>query len=244
MSFAPVTVAGPSRDAHLVITCEHASPNVPPEYAGLGLSAEHLRDHIAWDIGAATVSDELARQLHAPAVLSGASRLLVDCNRDLGDADLMPQQSCGVSIPGNACIAADERQTRLQRFYEPYHASIDALLASHPGALLLSVHSFTPALHGRQRPFDVGVLFDAYDDLARQLADATTAAGFAVRLNEPYSGLDGLIFSARHHGQRHRLRYVELEINNRLLRDDAAARAVARRLVDAVGTLAGVAPRA
>jgi predicted N-formylglutamate amidohydrolase len=56
-------------------------------------------------------------------------------------------------------------------------------------------------------------------------------------LNEPYSGLDGLIFSARAHGQRHGLRYVELEINNRLLRSDAEARAVAGRLADAVGAL-------
>lgn len=237
MSFAPVTVAGPARGARLVITCEHASPDVPSEYANLGLSDEHLRDHIGWDIGAAAVCDELARQLDAPAVLSGASRLLVDCNRALGDADLMPPQSCGVAIPGNARIDAPERAARLQRFYEPFHAAVDATLASHPGALLLSIHSFTPALHGRERPFDIGVLFDAFDAVARRLAAATAAAGFGVRLNEPYSGFDGLIYSARTHGQRHGLRYVELEINNRLLRTDTAARAIARRLVDAVGEL-------
>ena len=52
---------------------------------------------------------------------------------------------------------------------------------------------------------------------ARRIA----AAGFSVRMNEPYSGLDGLIFSARSHGRRHGLRYLELEINNRLLRRDA-----------------------
>ncbi|MDX2168816.1 MAG: N-formylglutamate amidohydrolase [Deltaproteobacteria bacterium] len=237
MSFVPVTVAGPARDARLVITCEHASPDVPAEYANLGLAAEQVRDHIGWDIGAAAVSDELARQLNAPAVLSGASRLLVDCNRGLTDHDLMPHQSCGVAIPGNTRIDASERRARLQRFYEPFHAAIDATLASHPDALLLSIHSFTPALHGRQRPFDVGVLFDAFDDVAERLAAATSAAGFAVRMNEPYSGLDGLIFSARLHGRRHGLRYVELEINNRLLRSDGDARAVARRLVDAVGAL-------
>lgn len=237
MSFAPVTVAGPGRDARLVITCEHASPDVPAEYDGLGLHAAQLRDHIGWDIGAAAVSEELARQLDAPAVLSGASRLLVDCNRDLADHDLIPPRSCGVAIPGNARVDLDERAERLRRFYAPFHDAVDATLASHRGALLLSIHSFTPALHGRERPFDVGVLFDAFDDLAQRLAHAATAAGFATRLNEPYSGLDGLIFSARTHGQQHGLRYIELEINNRLLRSDAAARAVARRLVDAVGAL-------
>jgi predicted N-formylglutamate amidohydrolase len=237
VSFAPVTVAGPTRDARLVITCEHASPDVPSEYANLGLTAEHLRDHIGWDIGAAAVSDELARQLNAPAVLSGASRLLVDCNRALTDADLMPPHSCGVAIPGNARIDAPERAARLQRFYDPFHDAVDATLAAHPDALLLSIHSFTPALHGRERPFEIGVLFDVFDDLAQRLATATEAAGFGVRLNEPYSGLDGLIYSARAHGERHGLHYVELEINNRLLRTDAEARAIARRLVDAVGQL-------
>lgn len=242
MTGAPVTIAGPAGGARLLVTCEHASPDMPAEYAGLGLAADQRHDHIGWDIGAATLTDELARQLAAAAVLSGASRLLVDCNRDLPDADLMPAHSCGIAIPGNAAIDAGERAARLQRFYDPFHAAVDAALAAHPQALLLSVHSFTPTLHGRERPFDVGVLFDAFDDLAGALAAGVAAAGFTVRLNEPYSGYDGLIFSARHHGRRHARRYVELEVNNRLLRHDADARAVARRLADAIGALAAAPP--
>lgn len=237
MSFAPVTLAPPGPGAGLVLTCEHASPAVPAEYANLGLAPPRLRDHIGWDIGAATVTEELSRHLHAPAVLSAVSRLLVDCNRDLTDADLMPAESHGIAIPGNAHIDAAERHARLQRFYEPYHAAIDASVRVRPAALLLSIHTFTPELNGRQRPFDVGVLFDAYDHLAHALAADLAAAGLDVRMNEPYSGLDGLIYSARRHGRRHGTRYLELEINNRLLRRDGEARAVARRLVDAVGRL-------
>ena len=237
MSFAPVTLAPPTPGAGLVLTCEHASPAVPAEYTNLGLAPRLLRDHIGWDIGAATVTEELSRQLRAAAVLSAASRLLVDCNRDVADADLMPHESCGIPIPGNTRIEDDDRRVRLERFYEPYHAAVDATVRARPDALLLSIHTFTPELHGRERPFDVGVLFDAYDDLATALAADVAAAGFAVRMNEPYSGLDGLIFSARHHGRRHGARYLELEINNRLLRRDDEARAVARRLVDAVARL-------
>jgi predicted N-formylglutamate amidohydrolase len=216
---------------------------MPAEYANLGLAARQHEDHIGWDIGAAAVSEELASQLDAAVVLSGASRLLVDCNRDLPDADLMPSASCGVAIPGNARIDAAERAARLAQFYDPFHTAVDAALAAHPGALLLSVHSFTPALHGRERPFDIGVLFDAFDDLAQQLAASPASADFAVRLNEPYSGLDGLIFSARSHGRRHGVGYVEIEINNRLLRTDADAQAIAVRLTDAVGTLLATSTR-
>lgn len=237
MSFAPVTLAARAPDAGLLLTCEHASPAVPPEYHDLGLAAAQLRDHIGWDIGAAIVTEELGRQFGAPAVLSAASRLLVDCNRDLADADLIPAASCGVSIPGNLAVDDDERAERLARFYQPYHQAIDVQARRHPRAVLLSVHTFTPELHGRPRPFDVGVLFDEHSDLARTLAAGVSAAGFSVRLNEPYSGFDGLIFSARSHGRRHARRYVELEINNRLLRRDADARAVARRLVEAVAAL-------
>jgi predicted N-formylglutamate amidohydrolase len=233
----PISLSGATDRPRLVLTCEHASPAVPDEYDDLGLTREQLGDHIGWDIGAAAVTSELSRQLGASAVLSAASRLLVDCNRDLDDADLMPHSSHGVVIPGNGVIDAAERTQRLASFYDPYHAAIDAELSRQSDALLLSVHSFTPELNGCARAFDVGVLFDGFDDLAQDFARSITASGFTVRMNEPYSALDGLIFSARSHGRRHGARYLELEINNRLLRGDASARTVAARLVDAVGAI-------
>ncbi len=233
---APVILPGGAH-APLVLTCEHASAYVPGEYADLGLTPADLRDHIGWDIGAAVVTTELARRLDVPAVLSGASRLLVDCNRGHADCDLIPHESHGVVIPGNANLSVEERARRLARFYDPYHAAIDATLAQHRGAMLLSVHSFTPRLNGRERAFDVGVLFDAFVDFAELLAAEIATVGYRVRLNEPYSGLDGLIHSARCHGQRHGVRYLELEINNGLLREYDAARAVAARLVSPVRTL-------
>jgi predicted N-formylglutamate amidohydrolase len=236
----PITLPGSAAAARVVLTCEHASPTVPDEYEGLGLAPELLIDHIGWDIGAAELAAALGSALGAPAVLSAASRLLVDCNRALGDTDLMPHQSCGVTVPGNATIDAAERARRLTRFYDPYHTAIDAQLEEHPGALLLSVHSFTPELNGCTRPFDVGVLFDDFDDLAHRLADRISAAGLSVRMNQPYSGLAGLIFSARSHGRRHGLRYLELEVNNRLLRSDAGVRDVATRLIDAVASMAAL----
>jgi predicted N-formylglutamate amidohydrolase len=94
----------------------------------------------------------------------------------------------------------------------------------------VSVHTFTPELRGVRRALEVGVLYDDHVPLAGTLADALAAAGLVVRHNEPYSGLDGLIYSARVHGTRHGLRYVELEVNNGLLRDDAGVDAVAAKV--------------
>ena len=99
------------------------------------------------------------------------------------------------------------------------------------------MHSFTPELNGRQRPFDVGVLFDDYDDLAVALADGVGGG----RLRGAHER--AVLRPRRPHLQRPlarapaSTRYLELEINNRLLRRDDEARAVARRLVDAVGRL-------
>ena len=140
--------------------------------------------------------------------------------------------------PATPPSTAEGRAERLTRFYEPYHAAVDVQLRGYPDALLLSIHSFTPELGGRTRPFDVGVLYDDFDGLADAFARDIASAGFAVRMNEPYSGLDGLIFSARSHGRRHGLRYLELEVNNRLLRRDADVRAIAARLLEPIANLA------
>ncbi len=233
----PVAVRNATGRAPLLLTCEHASAAIPAPYANLGLAADDVFDHIGWDIGAAWVTDELSLQLDAPAVLSSVSRLLVDCNRPVDAADLMPAASHGVSIPGNADLSPTERAYRLAAFYDPYHETIDGALAVGRPAFLLSVHSFTPALNGAHRPFDIGVLYDDFEPMATALADRIAGAGLAVRMNEPYSGLDGLIFSARRHGRRHDVPYLEIEINNALLRREEGARELARRLVEAVRAL-------
>ena len=231
---APVSIIAGAEPGRLVLTCEHASCAVPVEYDHLGLDTDALRDHVGWDIGAQRVTETLAHTLHAPAVLAGVSRLVIDCNRDLSDHDLIVAESHGVPIPGNAGIDAEERRRRVRDFYEPYHAAVDATLAQHPGAFLLSVHSFTPSLNGRERRFDVGVLFDVFAAEAQQVGTALAQEGLQVRYNEPYSGLDGLIFSARTHGMRHGLRYIELEVNNRLLREAAGVARISAAVARAV----------
>ena len=209
----------------LLLTCEHASHAVPAEYDKLGIADDDLRRHIGWDIGARGVVETLAHALDAPAVCSGYSRLLIDCNRRLSDADLIVGESDGTTIPANREVSAQERQRRIARFYHPYHETIDRLITDRKGQelRLLSVHSFTSVLRKQERPFDIGVLFDRYEELAQDLGRRLHAQGYRVRDNEPYSGYDGLIFSACDHGERHGLVYLELEINSRLIAIPAQA---------------------
>jgi predicted N-formylglutamate amidohydrolase len=231
------TLINSESSSSLVLTCEHASCAVPAEYDDLGLDPEQLAEHIGWDVGAGALTEALAQRLGAPAIQSAVSRLVIDCNRDLADHDLIVAESHGVYVPGNQRVDTLERDRRIREFYDPYHDAVDAALAPRPGALLLSVHSFTPALNGRERRFDIGVLFDGFATEAEQLGGALAAGGLSVRYNQPYSGLDGLIFSARTHGMRHGLRYLEIEVNNRLLRAATGIDAIATAVVPALRPL-------
>src|ERR1700732_2470930 len=57
---------------------------------------DHLRSrklrHSVGVIGAAEVTRRLAALLDAPAVLCGYSRLVIDCNRGLGDPTSIPEE--------------------------------------------------------------------------------------------------------------------------------------------------------
>ncbi len=230
----PVAIRQPAVAAPIVLTCEHASCAIPLEYDALGLGHDEIADHIGWDIGAADLTATLAASLDAAAVFSSVSRLLIDCNRSLLDHDLIVEHTHGVHVPGNQRLDADERARRLRDYYDPYHVAIDALLQRHGAANLLSVHSFTPELNGRERRFDVGVLYDEYERDARHVGEHIAESGLRVRYNQPYSGLDGLIYSARTHGANHARRYIELEVNNVLLRDTASINRIAAIVLPAV----------
>ena len=231
----PPAVVNARGRGSLVITCEHAARLVPPHYENLGLAARQLDRHIGWDIGARAVAEVVSSALDAPAVFAPYSRLLIDCNRDLGDHDLIAAQSDGAVIPANRAVAAGEKSARIERFYRPFHRAVDRVLEGRRGtSLLLSLHSFAPVLGAQRRDFDVGVLFDEYKNPAAALGGRLAETGLRTRYNEPYSGEAGLIFSARSHGKRHGVPYLELEINQSLIASTAGARAVGRKIVKAL----------
>jgi predicted N-formylglutamate amidohydrolase len=238
VSFPAFVAHSGARDAAFAFTCEHASNVVPAPYADLGLGPLELADHVAWDIGAGALARRLAEAFGAPLVESACSRLVIDCNRDLHDHDLIVTDTHGVAVPGNQHLSAADREDRIARWHRPYHDAIDAMLEGRPAeTILVSIHSFTPELRGTKRELEVGVLYDDHVPLAGALADAIAAQELVVRHNEPYSGMDGLIHSARVHGTRHRLRYVELEMNNGLLRNEAGMGAMAEKVGAALRTL-------
>lgn len=229
---APFTLIPPvpGRTSPLLFLCDHASNRLPPEYDGLGLAKCLFETHIAYDIGAASVTRALAEAYGAAALLGGVSRLLIDLNRGADDPTLVMRLSDGSIIPGNRGAGPDEVANRLARFHAPYHAAIAGEMARiGKDAILISIHSFTPAWKGVKRPWEIGVLYGRDARLARPLMRQLTAAGFVVGDNEPYTGaLEGDTLDI--HGTKTGHANVLIEIRQDFLDHPAKAENFAMRL--------------
>ena len=58
--FAPLRRIDGRFEAGVLFLCDHASPALPEAYGDLGLTPEHFTRHIAYDIGAAALTEALA----------------------------------------------------------------------------------------------------------------------------------------------------------------------------------------
>lgn len=222
-----------SRRGTLVFVCDHASNALPETYGTLGLGAAALAEHIAYDIGAGAVARALAGAYGANAILARWSRLLIDLNRGADDPTLIMKLSDGRIVPGNARIDSAETVRRMKDFYAPYHAAIaDEIAQARDAGLaptIISIHSFTPVWKGSRRPWEIGVLWDRDDRLARPLMAALARAGFRVGDNEPYSGEleNDCLYT---HGTMNGLPHVLIEIRQDLIGTPLHAEAFALRL--------------
>ncbi len=202
-----------------LLACDHASSRVPLFLGNLGLSPAGLDGHIAVDIGAAVLTRKLAALMQVPAVLSGYSRLVVDCNRHLTDPSAFPAISDGVVIPGNQRLSDDQRNVRTAALYWPYHAAVAgglSRLAALPA--LLAIHSFTPSLNGVSRPWHVGVLWDTDARIAGPLLETLRSdAALRVGDNEPYSGRHPAGYTIDAHAESRGLPHVSIEVRQDLL---------------------------
>lgn len=186
-------IIGEDRPARWLVTCDHATNRVPAEIAGgsLGIAAEDMARHIAFDPGAAGVATALGEQLDAPVILSNFSRLVIDPNRGEDDPTLVMKLYDGTIIPANRHVDAAEGERRLNLLYRPYHRAYARLAARQPDTVILAIHSFTPCLRGRPpRPWHLGVLHSHLDGRLSQalLSRLRAETDLCVGDNEPYGG--------------------------------------------------------
>ena len=230
------TVGNPQTGATLIIS-DHASASVPVDI-DLGVPFDPDRDHEAVDIGTRAVNAGIIAALGgtAWAINAAVSRLVIDCNRDLGSPGLIPAVSDDMAIPGNAALDAVARQSRIDRFYVPYHAHLAASIARWRPAMIVSVHSFTPQLATRpeeRRPWHVGVLYNQDTRLVRPTIDRLTAQGFVVGDQQPYSGRD-LNHTMNVHAEANGIPYVGIELRQDVVSDRSGQERMAGILAELI----------
>ncbi|MCP4319263.1 MAG: N-formylglutamate amidohydrolase [Hyphomicrobiales bacterium] len=214
-----VAVHNEAGDHRLVLVCEHASNWIPPAYRALGLDEAARRSHAAWDPGALGVAEALNRTLNAPLVAGCVSRLVYDCNRPPEAEDAVPAVSEAFAVPGNTGLTDEARADRVEMVYRPFRQRLEQVLNDTPeDTVLVTVHSFTPIYHGRQRTTEIGILHGDDPRLAEaMMAIAGQFTRRRVRLNDPYGPEDGVAHTLNLHGSRNGLANVMIEVRNDLI---------------------------
>jgi predicted N-formylglutamate amidohydrolase len=173
-----------------------------------------------------------------PVLEGRLTRLLIDLNRSPGHANLLSTWSRRLE-QGDL--------SRLHAIHETHWHEARARVERSQGPVLhWAIHTFTPVLHGEQRNFDIGLLYDPARPrevaAAGHLHVALKARGFSVRRNAPYKGTANCLptvlrrtFPAAHYAG------LELEVNQKLLwhePDRAKRRLLLQALYEVLGSSA------
>jgi predicted N-formylglutamate amidohydrolase len=234
----PARVLRTDGSSDFLLTADHAGRAIPKRLGDLGLPASELARHIAWDIGIAGVTERLAGEFDATAVLQTYSRLVIDCNRRPEWPSAIPEISEATRIPGNEGVSVSDREARRREIFDPYHERIAELIESRLAArrrvVLVAMHSFTPVFKGERREVEVGILYNPGGKdirLPNILLELLRAEGkLIVGDNAPYAITGNSDYTAPVHGEARGLPHVEIEIRQDLIGDATGQAAWAARL--------------
>lgn len=206
-----------------LFTADHAGRYLPRSLGRLGLNEQELERHIAWDIGIAEVSRNVARHFSAYLALQPYSRLVIDCNRPPESPSSIAEISEHTTIPGNQNLSPEQRLERKRAIFDPYHAQISTELArrkrSGQRTIFIAMHSFTPRFKDVDREWHAGVLYNRDSRLALRLRAVMQAEGLHVGDNQPYFVSDESDYGIPHYAEKGGLAHVELEIRQDLISD-------------------------
>jgi predicted N-formylglutamate amidohydrolase len=218
-----------------LLTCDHYGRLIPQALGDLGVSADELKRHIAWDIGIAEVAEQLSNHLGAHLIAQRYSRLVIDCNRPPCVASSIPVLSEATTIPGNEGVTRTAAEARRTAIFDPYHRRIadviDQRLRENMPTVLVALHSFTPNYAGIARPWHIGTLYHRDTRLPPLLLRLLRAEGdLVVGDNEPYAVSDQTDYTIPVHGEARGLMNSGIEIRQDLIADQAGQTQWAERL--------------
>lgn len=207
----------------LLITCEHAVNEIPPDY--LDLFSEQLAilsSSKAYDIGAQRVARQLSERLTCDYNETRVSKLLIDCSASLTKLRCFSEQS--------KQLASAERKSLLTNYYYPYRQQTQSLIEQHiqqgQQVLHLGIHSFSADNPNAQ----IGLLYDSKRHGEREVSRILCRLlqqqnpECQVRFNYPFAGShDNFLAILRKQYSEHDLLNIDLEINQTLLVNDKSS---------------------
>ena len=228
--------------APVLLVADHASPLFPAGMNQLGLADWVLERHVVWDIGVDKLTQFLADELDAQAVLAGFSRLIVDPNRKPDHASAFVEISDGIAIPGNIGLDDEQKALRLQSFFNPYHDKITERLTHFEKngivPAVIAVHTCSPVFDRVVRPWHIGVMWDKDPRIPVPLIKRFKQMdGICIGDNEPYSGRHPNDFTIDHHAEPAGLPHVGFEVRQDLVNDDEGARKWAGIMAEALSDI-------
>lgn len=223
--------------SQFLLIADHAGNYVPQRLGDLGISSADLNRHIGIDIGIHGVSQRLSSLLDAPYVFQRYSRLVIDCNRTPGNPMSVAPVSDSTHIPANQDLTPEVIAQRQDEIFWPYQKAvarqIEAMRNTSAPPVVIAMHSFTPK-HGdypAPRPWQIGVLFNRDDRLARSLISLLECEGdLMVGINQPYAVEDHVDYAIPVHCEKGGLIHAELEIRQDLIGTADGQAAWAERL--------------
>ncbi|MEA5033060.1 MAG: N-formylglutamate amidohydrolase [Sphaerochaeta sp.] len=234
-----------SGSSSLFLTCDHASLRIPERLENLGLPLIYRSTHIGWDIGAFDVARVLSDRLDAPLVASRYSRLVIDCNRPPQGKGSIPDTIHGLQIPGNNCLSNIQIAQRIEEIFNPYHKTIDDALHAHiaikRNVVLLSIHSYTPELDGKHRPWPIGITYETPSPFSSYLtAELKKSKLHPIGENEPYPITPEGDYGMYAHGKKNAIDAVLMEIRQDFLQNPESKLYIVELLSDILEKFDGI----
>lgn len=222
----------------IILTCEHGGNEIPVAFKKHFKNKAVLKTHRAYDLGALDLFQYLKLLSHA-SYFSTTSRLLVELNRSLHHKNLFSECT--------KTLSKRDKATIINQYYSPYRTAVEnniySYIESGNSVLHLSIHSFTPQLHGKTRTCDIGLLYDSSKkheqrfckhlkvELLKQDSD------FNIRFNYPYLGkADGFTSYLRKQFATQYLG-IEIEVNQKFVLNTIMDSRIKAALFNAIATL-------
>jgi len=208
-------------DTKLIVSCEHASNNIPIQWKYLFESSEAqkaLNTHLGIDIGAKKIAKYVANQLSCQSIIADYSRLLIELNRSLDHTRLFSKFS--------KVISDEQKHNLIISLYQPYRQKVEKLIKEYiqqnNRVIHLSIHSFTPVLNNKARTTDIGLLYDPNKKLEKDFCTAIKSIyleanyEYKLKLNYPYRGnSDGFTKYLRSKFDDSKYLGIEIEFNQK-----------------------------